>query len=84
MRSYYLLAGKGVPIVFGPGRHPTSGARFLYFKGPNSVVFEYPVGVVEIENDAEHRPRQFGFEPTSSCTWGAKPVGLPLPTAAKE
>ena len=53
-----------MPIVFGPGRHPTSGARFLYFKGPDGMIFEYSVGVDEIEDEATHRPRQFGFEPT--------------------
>ncbi|QPF83951.1 VOC family protein [Bradyrhizobium genosp. L] len=75
LRSYYFLNEKRVPIVFGPGRHPTSGARFLYFKGPDGMVFEYSVGVGEIENDETHRPRQFGFEPASFCMWGAKPAG---------
>jgi len=84
MRSYYLLNEKRVPIVFGPGRHPTSGARFLYFKGPDGIVFEYSVGVVEIEDEAAHRPRQFGFEPTSFCTWGARPAGMALPNSAKD
>ena len=83
MRSYYLLSEKQVPIVFGPGRHPTSGARFLYFKGPDGVVFEYSVGVDEIADEASHRPRQFGFEPTSFCMWGAKPAGMALPNTAK-
>lgn len=84
MRSFYLLSEKQVPIVFGPGRHPTSGARFLYFKGPDGVVFEYSVGVDEIADEATHRPRQFGFEPTSFCMWGAKPAGMALPNAAKD
>jgi 2,3-dihydroxy-p-cumate/2,3-dihydroxybenzoate 3,4-dioxygenase len=84
MRSYYLLNEKRVPIVFGPGRHPTSGARFLYFKGPDGLVFEYSVGVDEIEDEASHRPRQFGFEPTSFCMWGAKPQGMALPNATKD
>ena len=81
MRSYYLLNEKRVPIVFGPGRHPTSGARFLYFRGPDGIVFEYSVGVDEIADEALHRPRQFGFEPTSFCMWGAKPAGMALPNA---
>src|SRR6185437_1423820 len=61
-----------LPIVFGPGRHPTSGARFLYFQGPDDMVFEYSVGVDEIEDEETHRPRQFGFEPSSLCMWGSK------------
>ena len=72
LRSYYHLSGQRVPIVFGPGRHPTSGARFLYFQGPNGMVFEYSVGVDEIEDEETHRPRQFGFEPSSLCMWGSK------------
>lgn len=76
LKSYYHLDSLNVPIVFGPGRHPTSGARFLYFKGPDDMVFEYSCGVGEIENEATHRPRQFGFEPTSFCMWGSKPGGL--------
>jgi 2,3-dihydroxy-p-cumate/2,3-dihydroxybenzoate 3,4-dioxygenase len=72
LRSYYHLSGQRVPIVFGPGRHPTSGARFLYFQGPNQMVFEYSVGVDEIADEESHRPRQFGFEPSSLCMWGSK------------
>src|SRR5271167_1195271 len=72
LRSFYHLSGQRVPIVFGPGRHPTSGARFLYFQGPDGMVFEYSVGVDEIEDEATHRPRQFGFEPSSLCMWGSK------------
>jgi 2,3-dihydroxy-p-cumate/2,3-dihydroxybenzoate 3,4-dioxygenase len=74
LRSYYHLSDQRVPIVFGPGRHPTSGARFLYFQGPDGMVFEYSVGVDEIEDEETHRPRQFGFEPSSLCMWGAKSV----------
>ncbi|WP_341649452.1 VOC family protein [Thauera humireducens] len=32
MRSWYFLQERGVPVVFGPGRHPTSGARFILFR----------------------------------------------------
>lgn len=77
MQSWYFLCEKNVPMVFGPGRHPTSGARFLYFRGPHDVVFEYSVGVDMITDEEGHRPRQFGFEPSSLCMWGSKPqVGL--------
>jgi 2,3-dihydroxy-p-cumate/2,3-dihydroxybenzoate 3,4-dioxygenase len=72
LRSFYHLSGQRVPIVFGPGRHPTSGARFLYFRGPDGMVFEYSVGVDEIEDEETHRPRSFGFEPSSLCMWGSK------------
>lgn len=76
LRSYNLLVRHRVPIVFGPGRHPTSGANFIYFRGPDGMVFEYSCGVDEIEDEASHRPRSFSFEPASLCMWGARPGGL--------
>ena len=62
-------------IVFGPGRHPTSGAVFLYFEGPDGMVFEYSTGVRSIapEQEADYRPRQFPALPSSFCMWGSMP-----------
>jgi len=45
MRAWYFLKERGVRIVFGPGRHPTSSAVFLYFEGPDGMVYEYSTGV---------------------------------------
>jgi 2,3-dihydroxy-p-cumate/2,3-dihydroxybenzoate 3,4-dioxygenase len=75
MRAWYLLREKGVKIVFGPGRHPTSGAVFLYFEGPDGMVFEYSTGVRSIapEEEASYRPRQFPPVPSSFCMWGSLP-----------
>jgi 2,3-dihydroxy-p-cumate/2,3-dihydroxybenzoate 3,4-dioxygenase len=75
MRAFYLLQRSGVKIVFGPGRHPTSGACFLYFQGPDGLVYEYSTGVRMIgpEEDAAHLPRQFPMAPESFCQWGAVP-----------
>jgi 2,3-dihydroxy-p-cumate/2,3-dihydroxybenzoate 3,4-dioxygenase len=75
MRSWYLLREQGVRIVFGPGRHPTSGAMFLYFEGPDGMVYEYSSGVrlISREEEANYRPRQFSFTPESFCMWGSKP-----------
>ena len=75
MRSYYFLRENGVKIVFGPGRHPTSGAVFLYFEGPDGMVYEYSTGVrlIKPEEEATYRPRQFPFAPESFCMWGSRP-----------
>ena len=75
MRSYYFLREQGVKIVFGPGRHPSSSACFLYFEGHDKMVYEYSVGVKHIlpEEEARYRPRQFPFAPESFCMWGSKP-----------
>lgn len=83
LKSFYFLSEKNVPIIFGPGRHPTSGARFLYFTGPDGMTFEYSVGVDEIEDEETHRPRSFAFEPTSVCMWGSKRVGAGIPMPPK-
>ncbi|MCH2559289.1 MAG: VOC family protein [Alcanivorax sp.] len=73
MRSWYFLTGKDVPITFGPGKHPTSSAMFLYFEGPEGMVFEYSSGVRSIDDEQGYRPRQFPAEPLGFCMWGAKP-----------
>lgn len=75
MRAWYQLQRRGVRIVFGPGRHPTSGAVFLYFEGPDGMVFEYSTGVrhIKAEDEASYQPRQFPAAPESFCMWGALP-----------
>jgi 2,3-dihydroxy-p-cumate/2,3-dihydroxybenzoate 3,4-dioxygenase len=72
MRSWYFLTENKVRIVFGPGKHPTSSAMFLYFEGPDGMVFEYSTGVRNI-TDPAHQPRQFPFTPSSFCMWGSRP-----------
>lgn len=73
MRSLYFLKDRNVKIVFGPGRHPTSGAMFLYFQGPDDIVYEYSSGVRRITDEAGHEPRKFPFASSSFCMWGSKP-----------
>ena len=60
MRSYYYLSEKQVHIVFGPGRHVTSGAMFLYYEGPDGMIYEFSHGV-RIIDDPNYRPRQYPF-----------------------
>ena len=73
MRAYYFLRERGVRIVFGPGRHPTSSAIFLYFEGPDGMVYEYSTGARMIDDEATYAPRQFPFEASSFCMWGSRP-----------
>lgn len=75
MRAWYELQSQGVKIVFGPGRHPTSGAIFLYYEGPDGLVFEYSTGVRSItaEQEADYQPRQFPAIKESFCMWGSVP-----------
>jgi len=75
MRAYYIMRERNIPIRFGPGRHPTSGAIFLYFEGPDGMVYEYSTGVrlIKAEEEATYRPRNFPFTPSSFCMWGSRP-----------
>lgn len=73
MRAYYFLVERGIRIRFGPGRHATSGAVFCYFEGPDGMTYEYSSGVMMIEDEGAHRPRQFPFTPEAFCVWGSKP-----------
>jgi 2,3-dihydroxy-p-cumate/2,3-dihydroxybenzoate 3,4-dioxygenase len=73
MRSYYFLREQNVKIRGGPGRHPTSGAMFLYFDGPDGMIYEYSSGVRMITDESGYRPRQFPTAFTSFCAWGSKP-----------
>jgi 2,3-dihydroxy-p-cumate/2,3-dihydroxybenzoate 3,4-dioxygenase len=75
MRAFYLLQERGVKILFGPGRHPTSGAVFLYFVGPDGMIYEYSTGVrlIKPEDEPGYRPRSFPAVPSSFCMWGSRP-----------
>jgi 2,3-dihydroxy-p-cumate/2,3-dihydroxybenzoate 3,4-dioxygenase len=72
MQAWYRLKNLGVRIVFGPGRHPTSNAIFLYYEGSDGMVYEYSTGVRYI-TDPDYQPRQFPFAPEGFCMWGALP-----------
>jgi len=73
MRSFRFLKERPVRIVFGPGRQPSSSAKFLYFEGPDGMVFEYSSGVKMIADELLYRERQLTFDPAGFCEWGAKP-----------
>lgn len=71
MRSNYFLRDHQVRIQAGPGRHSLSGARFLYFYGPDEMIYEYSCGVRMV--DDTWRARQFPVNDASFCAWGSKP-----------
>jgi len=74
LKAVYYLQDRGVRIVFGPGRHATSGGYFLYFEGLDGVTFEYSTSDRKIINDDEnYRPRQFALEDETFCLFGATP-----------
>jgi len=83
MRSYYFLKEQNVRIRFGPGRHPTSGAMFLYFEGPDEMIYEYSSGVRMI-TDESYMPRKFPARTSSFCAWGSKPDIPEFEAAARD
>jgi 2,3-dihydroxy-p-cumate/2,3-dihydroxybenzoate 3,4-dioxygenase len=69
-RNWHFLADHAVEIIMGPGRHPTSGSVFLYFRGPENLTYEYAVGTRLIDDDAAWTPRVFDpDQPTSIDMW---------------
>jgi 2,3-dihydroxy-p-cumate/2,3-dihydroxybenzoate 3,4-dioxygenase len=74
-RAFHRLNHNGVPITFGPGRHPTSTSIFLYFESPDGFGHEYSFGMKQI-TDANHRPRVFEPRPESVCLWGSRSQGV--------
>jgi len=71
MKNYYYLLSKGVKIKIGPGRHATSKAIFVYFAGPDGVIYEYATGHRVVDKNA--LPGQYPMVGWSSCTWGSIP-----------
>lgn len=61
-RNWNFLKEHDVEIEQGPGRHPQSGAVFLYFKGPEGLTYEYSWNVRLIHDDDAWNPRT--FDPT--------------------
>lgn len=61
-----------VPIVFGPGRHPTSESVFLYFLDPDGLTVEYSYGMEEFPETGDRAPRRFPLAPESVDVWGGR------------
>jgi 2,3-dihydroxy-p-cumate/2,3-dihydroxybenzoate 3,4-dioxygenase len=61
----------GVPIVYGPGRHPASGSVFLYFLDPDGLTCEYSFGMEQFPEAYPRPPRTIPRRPDSADTWGA-------------
>lgn len=61
-----------VPIVFGPGRHPTSESVFLYFLDPDGLTIEYSYGMEEFPEAGDRAPRDFPLAPESVDVWGGR------------
>jgi 2,3-dihydroxy-p-cumate/2,3-dihydroxybenzoate 3,4-dioxygenase len=58
-RAIARFGKSGVPVVYGPGRHPPSGSVFLYFLEPDGLTLEYSFGMEEFPEMDARKPRLF-------------------------
>jgi 2,3-dihydroxy-p-cumate/2,3-dihydroxybenzoate 3,4-dioxygenase len=63
----------GVPIVFGPGRHPPSDSMFFYFVDPDGHWNEYSFGMEEFPEVDAREPRRLPASLDSIDYWGSVP-----------
>ena len=70
-RAMHRFQRLGVPVVFGPGRHPASGSVFLYFLDPDGMTLEYSFGMEAFDSVAPRAGRSLPPGPDSLDTWGA-------------
>lgn len=63
----------GIPIVFGPGKHPPSESIFLYFLDPDGVTLEYSFGMEEFPELLAREPRDMPAGIESVDYWGGRP-----------
>jgi len=72
-RAAPRMEAAGVPVVYGPGRHPQSGSVFFYFLDPDGLTIEYSLGMEEFPEDNPREPRRFPLEGGSFDYWDGKP-----------
>jgi 2,3-dihydroxy-p-cumate/2,3-dihydroxybenzoate 3,4-dioxygenase len=68
MRHWHVLLNRQVAIAHGPGRQPTSGARFVTAKAPDGFLMTY---ATEMDAPPKGGPRQFSDAASSHCSWGS-------------
>ncbi|MGE0828889.1 MAG: VOC family protein [Hyphomonadaceae bacterium] len=73
------MRAKGVPIVYGPGRHPQSGSMYLYFIDPDGLWVEYSFGMEEFTEVDPRSPRKMALTPENMDAWGGPPPDARYP-----
>lgn len=72
-RANIRMKKHGVKVVYGPGRHPTSGSIFFYFLDPDGLTVEYSFGMEEFPEEGARAERLFPVVPESFDVWGGVP-----------
>ncbi|MDX3906505.1 MAG: VOC family protein [Pigmentiphaga sp.] len=71
-RAIWRFDKAGVPVVYGPGRHPPSGSMFYYFLDPDGMTVEYSFGMEEFPEQGARPLRVLAPGPESLDFWGSR------------
>jgi 2,3-dihydroxy-p-cumate/2,3-dihydroxybenzoate 3,4-dioxygenase len=72
-KLFNRIEAHGVKRAFGIGRHPTSQSIFLYIFDPDSMVWEYTLGMEQFPELGAREPRFMSAAPEDYDLWGAVP-----------
>ncbi len=71
-KLFNRIEAHGVKRAFGIGRHPTSGSIHLYIFDPDSMVWEYTLGMEQFPEVGARPPRFMSAAPEDYDLWGAR------------
>jgi 2,3-dihydroxy-p-cumate/2,3-dihydroxybenzoate 3,4-dioxygenase len=72
-KLFNRIEAHGVKRAFGIGRHPTSGSIHLYIFDPDSLTWEYTLGMEQFPEVGYREPRLMSAAPEDYDVWGAVP-----------
>jgi 2,3-dihydroxy-p-cumate/2,3-dihydroxybenzoate 3,4-dioxygenase len=72
-KLFNRIEAHGVKRAFGIGRHPTSGSIHLYIFDPDSLVWEYTLGMEQFPEVGAREPRFMSAAPEDYDLWDAVP-----------
>jgi 2,3-dihydroxy-p-cumate/2,3-dihydroxybenzoate 3,4-dioxygenase len=72
-KLFNRIEAHGVRRGFGIGKHPTSGSIHLYIFDPDSLVWEYTLGMEQFPEVGYREPRLMSAAPEDYDVWGAVP-----------
>ena len=78
-RAMNRLKDAGVDVVFGPGRHFSSGSIFLYFSDPDGLTAEYSFEMEQFPEQNPRPPRMLERSRETADLWGGAPIRPLLP-----
>jgi hypothetical protein len=77
LRSADLLSQQQVPLLWGPGRHGTSGDLFIRFADPDGWHIELSAGIQQYyDRDVTAPPRLWHTREMALNLWGMLPAWI--------